>query len=92
VKSNIALSFKIYVWVFLYCCFIHSVGFALSAMVLSIILSVIPIFTSKVLMVPAICIVGWSFFCGDRSFAEWVIGFMPFIWIAFADSVFKMFD
>ena len=91
-KSNISLSVKIYVWIFIYCCFVHSVAFAVTAFVLSIILAVVPVFTSKLLMIPSLVIVGCSFFFGDRSFALWTLGFMPCFWIMFADSVMKIFD
>ena len=91
-KSNIGLAIKIYVFLFIYCGLVHTFGFAFCSFVLGIVLSLIPLWTSKILMVPAFCVVGYSFFWGDRDFALWTLGFMPFIYIAAADTVLKMFD
>jgi hypothetical protein len=91
-KSNIGLAIKVYVWLFIYCAIVHTFGFAFLAFVLGIILACVPLFTSKILMIPAMCVVGYSFFFGDRAFAEWTLAFMPFIYIAAADTVMKMFD
>ena len=91
-KSNIGLAMKIYVWIFIYCCFEHGLAFALTAFVLGIVLSCVPLFTSKILMVPVMCIVAYSFFFGDRAFAEWTLCFFVFIYIAAADTVLKIFD
>ena len=91
-KNNVGLAMKIYVWLFIYCAIVHTFGFAFCAFVLGIILGVIPLWTSKLLMIPSMCVVGYTFFFGDRAFAEWILAFVPFIYIAAADTVFKMFD
>ena len=91
-KSNVSLACKIYVCLFIYCAVAHTFGFAFCAFFLGIILAVVPLWTSKILMIPAFCIVAYSFFWGDRDFAIWTLGFMPFIYIAAADTVMKIFD
>ncbi len=91
-KNTIGLAMKIYVWLFIYCSLVHTFGFAFCAFVLGIILACVPLWTSKLLMIPAMFIVGYSFFFGDRAFAEWTICYMGFIYIAAADTVMKMFD
>ena len=91
-KSKLGLAMKINVFIFIYCALVHTFGFAFCAFVLGIVLSLIPLWTSKLLMIPAMFIVAYSFFWGDRDFAIWVLIFLPFIYIAAADSIFKMFD
>ena len=91
-KSNVGLAMKIYVWIFIYCCFEHGLIFALLSFVLGTVLACVPLWTSKLLMIPSMIIVAYSFFWGDRAFSEWVLIFMPFIYIAAADTALKMFD
>ncbi len=91
-KGNVGLAMKIYVWLFIYCAIVHTFGFAFCAFILGIILGSIPIWTSKILMIPVLGIVGYCFFFGDRAFAEFTLAFIPFIYVAAADTVFKMFE